>query len=127
MYTCACAEDGNLDDVTFDQAMKAIGSNAKAGDYDVELVFERLAGRGRGVEEGIGYGLRRGRARKIDDRGGAKRVDDVVAVSLSTVERTNGANGRQGVFGKIAVETARRRASRTSLSSTHAMSILADP
>jgi hypothetical protein len=25
----------------FDQAMKAIGSNAKAGDYDVELVFER--------------------------------------------------------------------------------------
>ena len=44
MYTCACAEDGNLDDVTFDQAMKAIGSNAKAGDYDVELVFERFGG-----------------------------------------------------------------------------------
>ena len=58
------------------------------------------------MNEGIGYGLRRGRARKIDDRGGAKRVDDVVAVSLSTVERTNGANGRQDVFGKIAVETA---------------------
>lgn len=30
-----------LSDTTFDQAMKAIGSNAKAGDYDVELVFER--------------------------------------------------------------------------------------
>lgn len=44
MYTCACARDGNLDDVTFDQAMKAIGSNAKAGDYDVELVFERFGG-----------------------------------------------------------------------------------
>lgn len=44
MYTCACAEDGNLDDDTFAQAMKAIGSNAKAGDYDVELVFERFGG-----------------------------------------------------------------------------------
>ena len=44
MYTCACARDGNLDDVTFDQAMKAIGSNAKAGDYDVALVFERFGG-----------------------------------------------------------------------------------
>ncbi|OUS47586.1 hypothetical protein BE221DRAFT_72140 [Ostreococcus tauri] len=43
MYTTACDLDGNLDDVTFDQAMKAIGSNAKAGDYDVELVFERRA------------------------------------------------------------------------------------
>jgi hypothetical protein len=32
---------GNLSDAMFDQAMKAIGSNAKAGDYDVELVFER--------------------------------------------------------------------------------------
>jgi|TARA_B110000003_G_scaffold102915_1_gene105151 hypothetical protein len=43
MYTCASSQDGNLDDVTFDQAMKAIGSNAKAGNYDVELVFERRA------------------------------------------------------------------------------------
>ena len=39
MYTVA--RNDELDDVTFDQAMKAIGSNAKAGDYDVELVFER--------------------------------------------------------------------------------------
>jgi hypothetical protein len=39
MYTVAAKDE--LDDVTFDQAMKAIGSNAKAGDYDVELVFER--------------------------------------------------------------------------------------
>ena len=43
MYTTACDLDGNLDDVTFDQAMKAIASNSKAGDYDVELVFERRA------------------------------------------------------------------------------------
>lgn len=40
MYTVAYGTD-ELDDVTFDQAMKAIGSNAKAGDFDVELVFER--------------------------------------------------------------------------------------
>ena len=40
MYTVGYLD--TLDDVTFDQAMKAIASNAKAGDYDVELVFERL-------------------------------------------------------------------------------------
>jgi hypothetical protein len=39
MYTVGYGE--TLNDATFDQAMKAIGSNAKAGDYDVELVFER--------------------------------------------------------------------------------------
>lgn len=40
VFKCACGAD-ELDDAAFDQAMKAIGSNAKAGDYDVELVFER--------------------------------------------------------------------------------------
>jgi len=39
MYEVGYGE--TLSDATFDQAMKAIGSNAKAGDYDVELVFER--------------------------------------------------------------------------------------
>ena len=44
MYTCASSQSTvTLDDATFDQAMKAIGSNAKAGNYDVELVFERRA------------------------------------------------------------------------------------